>query len=194
MDQNEDPRVPGRTHTQETLFAFSFGTVSIALMGAIAYFAHAPFIFPSLGPTAFLIFHRPTASAACPRNAVAGHMIGALSGLAALAACGLLDAPSAFEAGVTLPRALAAGLSVGLTSGFMVLLRRGHPPAGATTLIVSLGLMTSWVQVATLLVGVVLLVGQGQIIHRLAGTRYPLWGPLAREAEQSSSGEKSAVL
>lgn len=187
--RNDDPRVPGDTHLQEAFFAFAFGSVSIGLMAVVAHFAAAPFIFPSLGPTAFLMFHRPTASAACPRNIVQGHAIGALSGVIALASFGLLDQPDALHGGVTLARACAVGLSIGLTSGFMVLLRRGHPPAGATTLIVSLGLMTSAFHLATLLVAVVLLVVQGHVIHRIARTSYPWWGP-ASEA-LTPSGRRS---
>lgn len=179
MVDGEDPRVPGKTRGREALFAFAFGTVAIGLMGTVAHFAAAPFIFPSLGPTAFLIFHRPTASAASPRNTIVGHLIGALSGVAALAVCGLLDAPSAFDSGVTIPRALAAGLSLGATSGLMVLFRRGHPPAGATTLIVSLGLMTTVTQLAVLMLAVGLLVLEGHVIHRFAGTQYPIWRPVS---------------
>ena len=172
-----DPRVPGKTRAQEAGFAFVFGFASIGVMGGLAYLADAPFIFPSLGPTAFLLFHRPTASAASPRNTIQGHAIGAVSGVAALAVCGLLEETSALEVGVTPARALAAGASLGLTSGIMILARRGHPPAGATTLIVSLGLMTSATQLAVLFAAVVLLVLQGALIHRVAGTRYPVWAP-----------------
>lgn len=175
---DHDPRVPGRTILHEAFLAFVFGTLAISIMGLIAHFASAPFIFPSLGPTAFLIFHRPTASAASPRNTITGHAIGAACGLGALALCGLLDAGSVLTQGeVTVPRALAAGLSLGATSGLMVLFKRGHPPAGATTLIISLGLMSQPDEVAVLLLAVVLLVGEGLLIHRIAGTPYPLWRP-----------------
>lgn len=175
--QDDDPRVPGRSLREEALFAFLFGALAIFVMGALAHAAQTPFIFPSLGPSAFLMFHRPLSAGASPRNTVQGHLIGVVCGVASLAVCGLLDTPSAFEEGVTLARALAAGLSLGLTSGLMVLFRRGHPPAGATTLIVSLGLMTSATQLTALMVAIVLLVLQGQMIHRMAGTFYPLWAP-----------------
>src|SRR6266699_5166217 len=42
------------------LFNFINGSISIGLMAAIAVLAHSPFIFPSLGPTAFLFFDKPT--------------------------------------------------------------------------------------------------------------------------------------
>jgi hypothetical protein len=45
-------------------FAFVNGVVSIALMATAAWITGVPFIFPSLGPTAFLLFYTPTQPAA----------------------------------------------------------------------------------------------------------------------------------
>jgi len=70
-------------------------------------------------------------------------------------------------------------LSLGLTSGAMVWLKVPHPPAGATTLIVSLGILRQPWQLAVLMFAVVLLVLQGLVINRLAGVDYPLWAPRA---------------
>jgi CBS-domain-containing membrane protein len=77
------------------------------------------------------------------------------------------------------PNVAAAALSLGLTSGAMVWLKLPHPPAGATTLIVSLGILRAPWQLATLMVAVALLVVQGIVINRLAGIDYPLWAPRA---------------
>jgi CBS domain-containing membrane protein len=71
----------------------------------------------------------------------------------------------------------AAALSLGLTSGAMVWARVPHPPAGATTLIVSLGILREPTQLAVLMLAVALLVVQGLAINRLAGIPYPLWAP-----------------
>jgi CBS-domain-containing membrane protein len=57
----------------------------------------------------------------------------------------------------------------------MVLLRAPHPPAGATTLIVSLGLLHTPLQLAVLMAAVILLCIQAVVINRLAGLPYPLW-------------------
>jgi CBS domain-containing membrane protein len=51
------------------------------------------------------------------------------------------------------------------------------PPAGATTLIVSLGLIATIPKLAVLMLGVLLLVVQGFVINRLAGVPYPVWSP-----------------
>lgn len=47
----------------------------------------------------------------------------------------------------------------------------------ATTLIVSLGILTEPVQLGVLMLGVVLLVLQGFATNRLAGLDYPVWSP-----------------
>jgi hypothetical protein len=80
--------------------------------------------------------------------------------------------------GVTADRVGAAALSLALTSGLMVWLQRPHPPAGATTLIVSLGILREPWQLAVLMVAVVLMVVQGFVINRAAGLPYPLWAPV----------------
>ncbi len=175
------------------LFSFLNGCLSIGVMSALALVTHSPFIFPSLGPTAFLFFYTPTAPTASPRNTILGHGIGVLAGYTSLLLTGLTMTGSALAVGVTWPRVLAAALSLGLTSGLMVLLRAPHPPAGATTLIIALGLLTKPSQLLLLMTAVVLLTAQAFVINRLAGIPYPLWSntrkgedPVEREAQQIS--------
>ncbi len=49
-------------------------------------------------------------------------------------------------------------------------------PAGATTLIVALGIISQPKELVVVEVAVVLLTGQAFVINRLAGISYPLWG------------------
>lgn len=176
------PELTKRHSSTSVLAVFSLinGFISIALMALAALVTRAPFIFPSLGPTAFLLFYTPTAPTASPRNTLCGHLIGALAGWLSLLIFGLTAAPPALTGGVDLPRVGAAALSLGLTAGVMVLLKVPHPPAGATTLIVSLGLMPRLWQIGVLMLAVAVLTGQGVIINRLAGIAYPLWSPRTR--------------
>jgi CBS-domain-containing membrane protein len=159
------------------LFAMVNGIVSIGVMAAAAWATGSPFVFPSLGPTAFLFFYTPLAASAAPRNTIFGHAIGALAGYLSLVLFGLTEAAPALATGVTTARVGAAALSLGLTSGLMVWLRVPHPPAGATTLIVSLGILTAPTQLAVLMLAVVLLTVQGFVINRVAGIDYPAWRP-----------------
>lgn len=158
-------------------FAFLNSCISIALMSVLALVTHSPFIFPSLGPTAFLFFYTPTAPSASPRNTIIGHLVGICAGYFALAVTGLTAASAATATGVTWPRVIAAALSLGLTAGLMVLLRSPHPPAGATTLIVSLGILSTPYQLVILMCGVIVLTLQAIAINKLAGIDYPWWNP-----------------
>ncbi|MBF6589548.1 MAG: HPP family protein [Ktedonobacterales bacterium] len=146
-------------------------------MAVLAVVTRSAFVFPSLGPTAFLFFYTPTAPAASPRNTITGHAIGIAAGYFSLAVTGLTKAPAATSVGVTWPRVIAAALSLGLTAGLMVLARSPHPPAGATTLIVSLGILATPRSLVILMAGVILLTLQALVINRLAGVPYPLWNP-----------------
>lgn len=157
------------------LFAFLNGLLSIGLLSAAALVTGAPFIFPSLGPTAFLLFYSPTSPAASPRNTVLGHLVGASAGYLSLVVFGLTDAAPALASSVTAPRIGAAAVSLALTSGLMAWWRVPHPPAGATTLIVSLGILREPWQLVVLMGAVVLLTLQGFVINRLAGIVYPVW-------------------
>ncbi len=163
------------------LFSLINGFISIALMAFVALLTGAPFVFPSLGPTAFLFFSNPMLPTASPRNTILGHLIGAAAGWISLVLFGLTDVGPALTVGVSWDRVLAAGLSLGLTSGLMVLFRTPHPPAGATTLIISLGILHELWQIGVLMLAVVLLTVQAFAINRLAGIEYPLWSPAPDE-------------
>jgi CBS-domain-containing membrane protein len=159
------------------IFAFVNGIIAIGSMALVALATGEPFVFPSLGPTAFLLFYTPLLPASSPRNTLFGHAIGAAAGYLSLVAFGLTDDLPALATSVTGARVGAAALSLGLTSGAMVWARTPHPPAGATTLIVSLGILREPEQLAVLMLAVVLLVVQGFVINRLAGIPYPVWRP-----------------
>jgi CBS-domain-containing membrane protein len=149
--------------------------LSIALVAMLALMTQQAFIFPSLGATAFILFHVPLAQPASPRNVFCGHLVGAIMGLAGLYLFGLQDAPSAFLTGVDPARVGAVAIAMGLTGCLMVAFNVVHPPAGATALIVSLGLMPSVEQLPVLMAGVVLLILHAFFMNRLAGIPYPVW-------------------
>jgi CBS domain-containing membrane protein len=167
------------------LFAGANGLIAIGTMAFVALVTGEPFVFPSLGPTAFLLFYTPLTPAASPRNTLGGHLIGAVGGYLSLVVFGLTDDPPALASSVTGGRVGAAALSLALTSAAMVWTRLPHPPAGATTLIVSLGILREPEQLAVLMIAVVLLVAQGFAINRLAGIDYPLWSSNRRRPTDS---------
>ncbi|MEO8601325.1 MAG: HPP family protein [bacterium] len=175
------------------LFALVNGIISIALMAMAALVTGAPFIFPSLGPTAFLLFYTPTQPTASPRNTLGGHLIGVLAGYLALVVFGLTERSPALAVGIDWANVGAAALSLGLTSGAMVWFKVPHPPAGATTLIVSLGILREPWQLAVLMLAVALLVVQGLVINRLAGIDYPFWAPRPAAVSGGAAIERKAA-
>jgi CBS domain-containing membrane protein len=149
--------------------------ITIGLLALLAFATDSPFVFPSLGPTAYLFFFSPLAEASSPRNAVLGHAIGLICGYAAFAVTMTATPPFSAHAAVPGPTVLAAALSLSATGAFMVLFRVSHPPAGATTLIVSLGIISQPKDLVIIEAAVVLLTAQALAINRLAGLPYPLW-------------------
>ncbi len=134
-------------------------------------------MFPSLGPTAFLVFFSPEAPTACPRNTLCGHAVGILCGYGALWLTGLQHAPSAMLEGVSWQRVVAVALSLSLTGAVMLLLGVVHSPAGATTLIISLGIITHPTDLLVVEVAVALLIVQAWLIHWFRRASYPVWAP-----------------
>lgn len=164
-----------------SLYVLVNGFITIALLALLAVITDSPFVFPSLGPTAFLLFISPLAESSSPRNTIYGHAIGLICGYAALSITGAASLPFGIHSGILSssfvygPRILSAAISLSATGALMVLLNASHPPAGATTLIVSLGIISRPKELIIIEVAVFLLVAQALAINRMAGLQYPLW-------------------
>lgn len=169
------PHVP-----RNGLLFSSLGCAAAILVAAgTAWATRQPCLAPPLGATALLCFRAPGSPVISPRNILAGHALGMLCGWLALAVTGTLGLPSAlageFTAGHAAGSALALGLTVLATEGLGV----PHPPSGATTLVVSLGLMQQPLQFAALELGAALVAACAWIAHRARGKHYPRWRPAA---------------
>ena len=151
------------------------GFITIGLLGLLALLTGSPFVFPSLGPTAYLFFFSPLAEVSSPRNTILGHAIGLICGYVAFALAVASSPPFGINPGIHGARLLAAALSLSATGAFMAFLRISHPPAGATTLIVSLGIISQPKELVIIEVAVILLTVQAFAINRLAGIPYPVW-------------------
>jgi len=157
------------------------GLLSMGVVGLLAWATGAPVLAPPLGATALLCFQLPLVPASSPRHVFCGHALGMLCGWLALWVTGGLGQPAAL-AGLGLPGVLAASLALGATMLVMGACRCVHPPAGATTLVVSLGLLQQPLDLAALLGGGLAVAAIAQAFHRLRGVDYPLWSP--RETER----------
>ena len=81
-------------------YVFVNGFLTIALLALLAVLTNSPFVFPSLGPTAYLLFIAPLAENSSPRNTILGHAIGLICGYAAFTLTGAATLPFGAHPGV----------------------------------------------------------------------------------------------
>ncbi|WP_436901992.1 HPP family protein [Halovenus halobia] len=132
-----------------------------ALLGTIAWVSGQPFIFPSLGPSAFVLAFERQGERTAAVRIVGSHIIGGVAGFLAWTLfapdVAITVTPPAYSLdGLRL--AASATASVMMTSGAMIGTDTVHAPACATTLIVSLGLLSTPGQVGVIVASVIILV------------------------------------
>lgn len=169
--------------SREILFTSLYTGMLLVPLGIIAWFTGRPFLFPSVGPSAFLLamilYGQPTTA----RRVIGGHTIGTIAGLIAyhLIASGLVITHIApLLAGSELRLGASAIVSLMLTTAGMIYTETVHPPACATTLIVSLGLLSSFLGGAIIIGSVVLLFA----VHTIF-IRYVIPSPDVTDVDQS---------
>jgi HPP family len=138
------------------VYAGVVAAVALALAGLVGVLLHQPWLFPSLGPTIMVIAETPAQPAAHPRNVLIGHAVGVGAGWLALLVTRLRYAPSTVQAGLDGRRVAAAVISLVVTVVVLQLLRTPHAPAGATTLIVGLGILKTPGDLIVIVLAVVL--------------------------------------
>lgn len=159
----------------------SYIAFHFAVLGALSWFTGLGFLLPSLGPSIFLLASLPDEEMNYPQRAVGGQLVGALSGVVAfqlLVGRPVVGAPIPPQSVLGLRQVLATFLAAMLTTGGMFVTDLEHPPAYATTLIISLGFIDTLEGAGVFVVAVLLVVG----VHELFGKRLPLWNlPYQRE-------------
>ncbi len=148
-------------------YAAVISGLAIGAVGALGLAANQPWLFPSLGPTVFLQTVTPTAQSARIWNTIVGHAIGLVAGFAALFLFGAQNMPAAMSAEIlSLQRMVATALAIVVTVGLQSVLNALHPPAAATTMLITLGgLKPSWNTVFIVAAGVLLASAFGVIIR-----------------------------
>jgi len=148
-------------------YAAVLSLVVLALTGAVGLALKQPWLFPSLGPTVMLFFESPEQPSSRPKNALVGHGVGLVAGALCFYALGLQGTPPAPVGGLTPLYVVAGALSVAITTLVLSLMKLPHPPAGATTLIVSLGIFVQPVQLLAMAGAIVLITLAGWGINAL---------------------------
>ncbi|MCU1481819.1 MAG: hypothetical protein JWQ19_2605 [Subtercola sp.] len=147
--------------------------LTLAITGAVGLLIKQPWLFPSLGPTVMLFFESPKQPSSRPLNTIVGHLVGIAAGLACYTALGLTGQPSALVGGLTVPYVIAGALAVGVTTAVLSLLKMAHPPAGASTLIVALGILHTPAQLPSMVGAVLLITAAGWAFNRLLLGKQP---------------------
>ncbi len=144
----------------------------ILITGAFSLLAGRPWLLPSLGPTAVLAGEMPAHPVTRAWNTIVGHAGGLLAGFAGVLIAGAMNDPVVLVDHVLTPgRVLASVIAMALTVLAGGLLRASHPPAAATTLLVSLGSLQTPLDAANLLVGVVIIAVAAAVLREVRTDR-----------------------
>lgn len=145
----------------------------MTILGLIAWASGIVFIFPSLGPSAYVLAFDERMSSS-GKEVIGGHACGILGGLLSYHVVvnpySLAQLTGTFsEAGLWL--ALGAVLALGITIFLMLIFQASHPPACATTLIVSLGILPGWFDGLIIMLAVTILyvtyLGYNRLVKKL---------------------------
>lgn len=141
----------------------------ILAVGITALVARQPWLFASLGPTAFLQAESPQLPSSRLYNTVIGHLVGMGVGFFAVWVLSADAAPSVLATGqVPAERVWASVVAIALTSLILGLLRASHPPAAATTLLIALGAFKLTLHDAIMItVGVAIVSAVGELLRIL---------------------------
>ena len=154
-------------------YAAVLAIVTLGITGAVGLLIKQPWLFPSLGPTVMLFFESPKQPSARPLNTIVGHVVGIAAGVTCYTVFGLSGYRSAPVGGLTVPYVIAGAVAVGITTAVLSLLKLPHPPAGASTLIVALGILHTPVQLLSMVGAVLLITTAGWAFNRLLLGKQP---------------------
>lgn len=116
--------LPARPALKAVALAWLGAFLAIALVAALMQSTATPWVLGSFGASCVLLFAYPDVPFSQPRNAIGGHVISSLIGLAFLTALG--------------PHWWVVALATATAIAAMMLTRTVHPPAGSNPVIVFL--------------------------------------------------------
>lgn len=153
--------------------AFVWDPLATALLvfipGAIGWATGQPWLFPSLGPTAYLQATAARQKISRLYNVLMGHLVGIGAACLCVWIFQATQAPSVFGSNVVHHRRLwASVLAMALMVLLQVPLTALHPPAAATLLLITLGgFQLEWSAMRALFIGLAITGIAGEMIRRL---------------------------
>ena len=147
----------------------------ILVIGFSGLAANLPWLFTSLGPSAYLHTDRVYDKASRPYNLIVGHLIAMAAGFFAIFVVNAWNDPSVVGTTyLTTGRILASVLGLVITIPVQILLRASHPPAPATALLITLGDFQTARGALALFAGIMLtgIIGEGLRQLRVKSQEY----------------------
>ncbi|MGC1869380.1 MAG: HPP family protein [Acidobacteriaceae bacterium] len=138
----------------------------IVVLAVVGWLSRTPFVFASLGPTAYEIVETSKRPSARPYNIIMGNLIAVLAGFAALWITGAWGVPSISAHGVPLARVWAATIAALLTVLGTLLARATQPAALSTTMLIALGIMQTARDGVIIMLAVLLITAIGEPLRR----------------------------
>jgi len=154
-------KAPARPPLLQVGLATATSVTALVALAAIGIWLRQPLLIPPLAASMALIAAGSALPLAQPRNVIAGQLLSALVGFAALAAGG--------------PGIWTAAAAGGLALGAMLLMRAAHSPAAATAVIVGATAPPAARFLGLLAAATVILVACGVIGARIEGKKYPVY-------------------
>lgn len=162
------PRYPSVAAIPEPVWVTLGAMLMLLVVGGIGMALGLPLLVASIGPSVALHVANPAHPAARLYNVVGGHLAGIMGGVLGLWLMGAWNEPSPMLTGaMTAARLGAVVVGVGVTLLLGQLLHAAHPPAAATTMLVSLGVMQQPRQMLTIAVAAFVVGVLGEALRRV---------------------------
>jgi CBS-domain-containing membrane protein len=126
------------------------GGLAILVICFLGWLVDLPLLFPALGPSTFILFRTPLAPPAAPRNVISGHLLCLIIGYLVYSLVQFATGTEFNLASGSWQILCSASLTLALACLFMVRLSYNHPPACASGLIVAIGGLNYWYNLAHL--------------------------------------------
>lgn len=151
----------------------SYVAFHLCVLGLLSWMTGQRFLLPSLGPSAFALATLPEREIHLPRRIIGGQFIAAIAAFVAarlLLVHGVTTSPDPFSL-IILRQVITTFVAVILTTVGMYATNTQHPPAYATTLIISLGLLVTLRGLIVFLLAILVMVST----HELVGKYLDIW-------------------
>ncbi len=155
--------------------AATHGGLAIVTISVCAWLTNLPLLFPSLGPSAFILFTKPFSPDAAPRSVVMGHCTAIIAGLIVRIVVEALSGTVITMDAGELTTYLSASLALCVTCFLLVRLSVSHAPACATAIIVAVGGVRDPFHLVAMGGAVLMLTIIALACNRLAGVYLPAW-------------------